>query len=283
MFVALALVVNVAAGRLLHVARARPGQDLGLLDHLRELRGRFLSVLAAVAVLAFVFFGFGLRLVADRFWIPWPSAHDSVAAAVFRAMAERFTPAGVDLVVTSPLDGVVALVWVALALTAAAASPILAWHTASFLGPAMRANEKRAVLVAVPLGVGLFLAGAAFAWFLLVPTIFATLYTYAGALDAQLLLAVPELVSFAAILLLVFGLSFELPVVMAAVSRVGLVKPRTWWRGWRHAILAIVVVAAVVTPDPTVVSQMFVAVPLLGLYVLGATMASLLGRRAPSD
>lgn len=283
-FALVALVVNAVAILLVRVPRAAPGQELRLLDHLRELQARVLAVVVATAVLFFAFFAFGVREVASLagfpVLVPWPSVDASVAALAFRALADRFTPAGVELVVTSPLDGVVALLAVALGLTALAVVPAVAWQAAAFLGPALFESERRAVLVAVPLAVGLFLAGAAFGWLLVLPNVFATLYGYASALEARLLLSVHALVTFAAVMLVVFGVAFELPLVMAALSRLGLVSPRAWLSHWRHAIVAIVVVAAVVTPDPTVVSQMFVAVPLLGLYFLGAGVASLARPRA---
>lgn len=278
----LAFIVNLAAATLVRVPRLRAGESAGLLDHLRELQARILSVVLAVAVLLLLFFTFGVRKV-DTSWgfpvmAPWPSQDMSVAALAFRALADAFVPPGVTLVVTSPLDGVVSLILVALALTAFAATPIVAWHVSLFLGPALEKKEARAALVAIPIALGLFLAGVAFGWVVMVPTVFSTLYGYAGALDAALLLTVNSLVSFSAVMLLVFGIAFELPVVMAALSRVGIVEARTWATGWRHAILAIVIVAAIVTPDPTVVSQLLVAVPMLGLYVLGIGAAFVTGR-----
>lgn len=281
---ALAFVVNVAAALVVRVPRLRPGESARLLDHLRELQARLLSVVLAVAVLVLLFFTLGVRRVGTPWGfalpLPWPSDTMSVAALGFRALADAFVPPGVALVVTSPLDGVVSLIVVALALTAFAAAPIVAWHTALFLGPALERGEARAALVAVPLALALFLAGAAFGWVVIVPTIFATLYRYAGVLDATLFLTVDSLVSFSAVMLLVFGVAFELPVVMAALSRVGVVRPRTWATGWRHAVLAIVIVAAIVTPDPTVVSQLLVALPMLGLYVVGVGAAFALGGRS---
>lgn len=277
-----AFAVNVVAAAVVRVPRLRPGESAGLLDHLRELQARLVSVVLAVAVLLLLFFTFGVRVVPTPWGFPavypWASPDMSVAALAFRGLADAFVPPGVTLVVTSPLDGVVSLILVALALTAFAAVPIVAWHTALFLGPALQGNEARAVLVAVPLALALFLAGVAFGWLVMVPTVFATLYTYAGALDAALLITVHSLVSFSAVMLLVFGVAFELPVVMAALSRVGVVQPRTWATGWRQAVLAIVIVAAIVTPDPTIVSQLLVAVPMLVLYVLGIGAAFLAGK-----
>jgi sec-independent protein translocase protein TatC len=95
------------------------------------------------------------------------------------------------------------------------------------------------------------------------------LYSYALGLGARPFIAVDSLVSFALVVTLLFGLAFELPVFMVLVAKLGLVSPAAMRAKWRHIVVGIFVLSAVITPDPSVVSQVLVAVPLCVLYVAG--------------
>jgi sec-independent protein translocase protein TatC len=145
---------------------------------------------------------------------------------------------------------------------------------ARFLAPALRPSERRWLAWAVLPAVVLFLLGAAFGFVVLLPVTFAALYEFSDALGAASLLSVADFAGFTLAFLAGCGLAFELPLVMALLARSGVVAPRTFWNRWRHALVVVLVVAMVVTPDPTIVSQLLLAAPLMALYVVGAALAS---------
>ena len=259
--------------------RRTPDADarLGLWSHVAELRDRVLWSLGAwtLATLAV----FSLRLDLGRRWPLVPALHDNMAAQAYRALARLLVPDGVQLVVLRPLDGFSAEFGIALALGFAIALPVLLWHLAGFVGPALRAAERRVLRMSIVPAVALFATGATFAATLLAPLLLETLYGYPAALGAEPFLLVDELVSFAATLAVVFGLASLTPLAMAAAASAGLASWRGLLRGWRHATVAILVLCALVT-DGTLVTLALVSAPLIGLYFVGVGLAAWTGRAA---
>tara|TARA_R110002124_G_scaffold1415_5_gene8362 strand:- start:95 stop:577 length:483 start_codon:yes stop_codon:yes gene_type:complete len=137
-----------------------------------------------------------------------------------------------------------------------------------FVAPGLYRNEKGAFLpflFAAPL---LFLLGTALVYFVMLPFVmwFSLSQQIAGGgVSAQLLPKVSDYLSLVTALLLAFGLCFQLPVVMTLLGLAGIVNSKMMAQGRRYAIVAVVVVAAVVTP-PDPVSQLMLAVPLVLLY-----------------
>lgn len=273
-------VLSLAGALLWHKVRPplRGREPERFLDHLVELQARLVPAAAVFAVLNVVYFTMGLRTVDVAGWplvAPVLGVESSVAARAFEAFAERLVPPGVTLVALRPVEAVLAQVQTALFLAFLTALPLILYELAAFLGPGLEPRERRAAYGTVPLLAGLFLGGALFGYLLMAPLMIRTLYAYAGPLGALPLLAVGDLVSFALLLIVVFGLAFELPVVMYALARLGIVRPATFGRYFRHAVLVIVVLAGLLTPDPSVVSQLLVAGPVTLLYLLGLAVSHL--------
>jgi sec-independent protein translocase protein TatC len=242
-------------------------------SHLEELRRRLLrpaAVLVAGILVALTF-----RIDMHAGWpYPVPALFDNLASQLFQAAARDLVPPQVPLIVTSPLDGFGAHMAMATGLAFSVTLPVLLYQLGRFVGPALRPRERRLIALALVPAMALFLLGAAFAYALVLPATLAALYQFSESLGAQGLLQVGEFASFTLAFLVGFGVAFQLPVVMVVLSRVGLVHPRAYWRKWRHAVVLMLVVGMVVTPDPTIFSQLMLALPLIGLYVLGAAVAT---------
>ena len=261
---------------------ARDGEPMRFLDHLVELQARLLPPVLWFAFLNVFYFVAGLRVVrlgSVPLVVPTLSDKGSLAARAFDAFAARQVPAGVTLVVLRPIDAVLAEVQVALFLAFVTTLPLLLYELVAFIGPALRDRERALALRTIPVVLVLFLLGAWFGYVEMSPLMIRTLYDFAPAVGAQSFLAVSDLVSFALVVVLSFGAAFELPVLMYALSRFGVVKAATWRKYVRHAIVVIVVVAGIITPDPSPVSQMLVAVPVTALYLVGMLGASWAERR----
>lgn len=279
---ALALLV-LLAGIVWHLARPplEGREPQRFLDHLTEVQARLLPPAIAFLILNLVYFGMGLRRVEYRdvpLVAPTFGTEDSLAARAFAAFAERVVPPNVQLVALGPVEAVLAQVQTTLFLATATVLPLLLYEAVAFLGPALLPRERRLARATLPLVGGLLLTGALFGYLVMAPFMMRTLYAYATPLGALSLLSVADLVSFTLLLVAAFALAFELPVAMYALSRLGVVRAATFRRYARHAVVVIAVVAGILTPDPSVVSQLMVAVPVTGLYVIGI-VASAWGER----
>lgn len=272
--VALLLVAIAAAGAAYLLRRPRTAAAdarMGVWQHVEELRNR-LAIAVVSWLVAFVA-AFTFRIEVRGGWpVPVPALQDNLASQTFQVIAGHLVPDGVRLVVTRPLDAFLAELSIAAGIGFVVALPVIAWQVAAFGGPALRPEERRAARVAVVPSLVLFLAGAAFAWYLVLPLLLEVLYGYAGPIGAEPLLVVGDLVSFALTFILTFGLAFQLPVVMYGLARVGLVSARGFASKWRHAVVGILVFSALLT-DPTVLSQVMMAVPMMLLYGVGIVAA----------
>ncbi len=264
----LAALTAVAGGV---VAKSRSAEaPMGIWSHIAELRRRLVRmVLALIAAIAVVFL---VRVDGRAPYVAF-DAYDNLAAQVFRRMAHDLVPTDVRLVVTGPTDGFVAVFDVALALGVLVALPYLLAQLTGFFRPALRQHERRIIMTLVAPATLLFIVGVLFAYVVVLPAAYDALYSFASVLGADTLLQANAFVSFTLMFVLMSGVAFQTPLVMAGLARVGIGSPSAYLRKWRHAVVVILIVAAVVTPDPTPVSQLLVAGPLLGLYFLGIGLA----------
>lgn len=238
--------------------------------HLHELRRRLVRIV--LALVAGVGIAFLVRLQSAPPWLGI-DPYDNLAAQVFRRMAADLVPSTVDLVVTRPTDGFVAIFDAALGLGILLTLPYLLAQIGGFFLPALRPRERKMLAWMVLPTLLLFLVGALFAYLIVLPAAYQALYTFSAVLGAKNFLDVNEFMGFTLMFLVLSGAAFQTPLVMYALARVGVTSPRAYLHYWRHVIVAIVIVAGLVTPDPTPVSQLLVAGPLVGLYFLGIALS----------
>jgi sec-independent protein translocase protein TatC len=151
------------------------------------------------------------------------------------------------------------------------------------VAPGLYAREKR---VALPFSIAaalFFIGGAAFCYWLVFPVAFAFFLEEFASIGVSPAIRISEYLTFAARMLLAFGVTFELPVATFFLARLGVVTHDMLLHAWRYAIVVIFIVAAVLTPGPDVASQMLMATPLLVLYALSIGIAWLVARPAPED
>lgn len=151
------------------------------------------------------------------------------------------------------------------------AAPWVFYQIWNFVAAGLYPHEKNQVFVYLPISLLLFFAGASLAFSFVFEPVLNFLFQFNQGLNAEFDPRIGEWLSFVLILPLGFGISFQLPLVMLFVNRLGLVSIDLYIQQWRMAILIIFVVAMVLTPaDP--VSMLLMAIPLCGLYVLGIAM-----------
>ena len=151
------------------------------------------------------------------------------------------------------------------------ALPVIFWQFWLFVAPGLYENEKKYVIPFVISATFMFICGAAFCYYVVVPLGFQFLINFGG----QLFTAMPsigEYVGFFTKILIAFGISFELPVITFFLAKIGLIDDLILKKYFRYAIIIIFTFSAIVTP-PDVLSQFLMAVPLLGLYGLSILIA----------
>jgi Twin arginine targeting (Tat) protein translocase TatC len=157
------------------------------------------------------------------------------------------------------------------------ASPFILYEVSRFIGPGLTNREKRIVTPALIGGPVLFVCGAAFAYFLLLPSMLHFFSSF-GAGVAPVHQRLDFYMSLVSTVLLYMGLAFQLPIVIFALSFTGLVTSTHLIRFWRYAIFGASVVALVITPDPTAFSMLLVMGALVTLYAVSVLVLKAFGR-----
>lgn len=227
-----------------------------LMAHLEELRTRLIrALLAAVAGGA----------------VAWLVVEHLVAFLL--APLARLRPDASLLIGTGVTEAFFTKLKVALMGGVFLASPVIFYQVWQFVAPGLYKREKR---VALPFSFAasiFFMAGAAFCYWLVFPVAFEFFLREFASIGVSAQIRISEYLTFATRMLLAFGLTFELPVATFFLARIGAVTHHTLIQWWRTAVVAIFVVAAVLTPGPDVASQMLMATPLLALYVVSIGVA----------
>jgi sec-independent protein translocase protein TatC len=177
------------------------------------------------------------------------------------------------------------MIWIKAALVAGAviASPYVFWQIWMFVAAGLYPHEKNYVYLYLPISLGLFIAGAALAFFFVFKPVLGFLFTFNRAMNIDPDPRIGEWLGFVLFLPLGFGVSFQLPLVMLFLNRIGIVSLNMYIEKWRIAILIIFVISMVLTPaDP--ISMLLMAVPLTILYFGGILMCKYMPRsRNPFD
>ena len=139
--------------------------------------------------------------------------------------------------------------------------------------PALKEREINVGRTITIPAIGLFIGGCIFSYTLVVPYILDFLYKYGESAGLVTFLNIMDFVTFVLQFLLAFGISFQLPLIMYAVSLSGLVDTKFWRRNLRYAIIAIIVFGAVITPDGSGVTMWFISLPMIALYFAGMIVA----------
>jgi len=238
-------------------------KKLPLTSHLQELRKRLILSFIAIGV-GFIFcYAFSDTLF------------DILAEPLLHVM-----PAGGSLIFISVAEAFFTYMKVGFIGGIILASPVVLYQVWAFVAPGLYRHEKRYVVPFVFLGSFFFALGIFFAYYVALPIGFKFLLGYA----TDFIKPMPnmkEYLSFSMKFLLVFGLVFEFPVVLLLLTRIGVIDAKMLAKQRKYAILLIFIFAAVVTP-PDVISQVIMALPLIGLYELSILLSRIFGKRPGS-
>lgn len=236
--------------------------EMPFLEHLEELRWRIMWSLLALAICVVVSFVVLLRYDAIRI----------LALPILPYVPDQ------HLITTHPAGAFKIVMSAALALGAIFASPVIIYQVWAFLSPALHKHEKKVVIPVLIFGALLFLAGVALAFFGLIPL---TLRFLLGVQSTVItpMISANEYFGFAIGFSLVMGAVFEMPIVVLALTALGIVTPAMLTRYRRHAIVICLVASAFITPgqDPLTLAAVFL--PLVGLYEVSIICSHFVYRR----
>jgi sec-independent protein translocase protein TatC len=243
------------------MARQQPDQ-MPFLDHLEELRFRLFwvigALLAGVMVSFWLVLKYKLLLVLQRPILPYTG--------------------GTPLVVTNPGDAFGVLISTALIFGIVLALPVVLYHLWAFLSPGLYAHEKRLVIPVLFGATALFIAGVSLSFFVVLPLTLKFLMGVTG--DAfQPMITAAGYFNFAITMSLAFGAVFELPILIVALTALGIVTPAMLIKFRRFAVVGCLLTAAFITPGSDVLSLCAMAVPLYVLYELSVVLSTFVYRR----
>jgi len=229
--------------------------NMPFLDHIEELRWRLLKIILTVAVMGLISFAF--------------------ADYIFRFIIH---PLGdIQLHFTEVTGSFYAYLKVSFYTGIFLASPIIFYQLWRFIGPGLYSTEKKMIIPIVFFSTLLFLVGAGFCFYVVLPFAIRFLTGYGDQLLTPII-TVSSYISFAGLLLIAFGLAFQLPILGYFLGKIGLATPRRLSKGRPYAVIAFLVLAAVLSP-PDVFTQLLLAGPLYLLYEITIIIVKLTGKK----
>ncbi|MBN1794364.1 MAG: twin-arginine translocase subunit TatC [Candidatus Omnitrophica bacterium] len=228
-------------------------QPLSFTEHLEELRVRLIRSIVAVIIASCITYAF----------------IEAILAVLIRPIGE--------LIFIAPQEAFVTYLKIALFGGIFLASPVVIYQIWRFIGIGLRVHERRYAMLFGPVSFLLFVIGAVFGYAIIVPVGLHFLLGFATE-SIKPMITLSQYISFVGVLTLVFGCVYQLPLAMVFVTRVGLISPQILSARRREVIVAIFIVAALLTP-PDVITQLLLAIPLLALFELGILFSKLFAKK----
>ncbi len=225
---------------------------MSLMEHLNELRKRFIHVVVALVLAFFVAYGF----------------HERIFAFMQQPITFALQQHHLDtrLIIHNPVDGFNLYLKLSFMAGALLAAPYILYQLWLFISPGLYKHEKRYVWPFMLATVSLFFGGAFFGYRYVFPGSLNFLFSYSSRFLP--LIEINEYTSLFLTVVLGLGITFELPILVMFLSLFGIVSPKFLWKNIRYAILIIFVIAAIICPTPDVIMMCVFASPMLLLYVV---------------
>jgi sec-independent protein translocase protein TatC len=234
---------------------------MSFLDHLDELRKRLVHIVAFI----------GIGFIASWFF----------SRPIFNFLAiplSRNLPQGTKLIYTNIMDPFTVFMKVAFLSGIFLTLPLTLYEVWKFIAPGLYRKEKRYVVPFLFFSIVLFVAGAASCYYMVLPSAFQALI-HLGGEDLMPAIKIDEYLDLVNMMLLGFGLIFEMPVIVAFLSLFGLVTASFLWKKSKYSIVVIVILAAILSPTGDAFNLMLWSAPMILLYFISIGVAAIFGRR----
>jgi sec-independent protein translocase protein TatC len=221
-------------------------KNMSLIEHLGELRFRLTRAAYAIGLGTCLAWGFSEKLF-----------------DIVRKPIQPYLPSG-GLVYTGPIDKFMAHIKIAFVMGLILSAPFWLFQLWKFISPALYRNEKKMATGFILFGTFQFILGVLFSYFIVLPMAFKFLMTFGGDIDKPMI-TIDHYLGFFTQTAVVFGLTFEMPVVISFLGIAGLVSQRFLRENRKYAVVTITAVSAVVAP-PDALSMILLMVPLWVMY-----------------
>jgi sec-independent protein translocase protein TatC len=241
------------------------GGKMSFLEHLDELRKRIIRALLSLCL------GVGIA----AFFI------EDIYQFVMLPLRQMLRP-GETMIYTYPTEAFMLYIRIAVIAGLFISAPLIFWQVWLFVAPALYAKERRYAIPFVLLSSIGVLAGAAFSHYVAFPL----MWKFFASFSNDLVSFMPRIEdSFSLYMRMLLGMAaiFQMPALVFFLARMGVVSARWMARHFKYAVLIIFIIAAVITPSADYASQMIVAFPMIGLYILSIAIAWLFGKKKVSD
>ena len=241
------------------------GGKMSFLEHLDELRKRIIRALLSLAV--------GVAIAA--FFI------EDIYAFIMAPLAAILRP-GETMIYTYPTEAFMLYIRIAVIAGLFIAAPLIFWQVWLFVAPALYAKERRYAIPFVVLSSIGVISGAAFSHYVAFPL----MWRFFASFSNEMVSFMPRIEdSFSLYMRMLLGMAavFQMPALVFFMARMGVVTARWMMRQFKYAVLAIFVVAAVITPSSDMASQAIVAFPMIGLYIISIAIAWVFGKKKPAS
>lgn len=234
-------------------------KNMGVWEHVRELRNRLMTAVIALAVTTIISFLFANSLI-EYLAIPIGGLENLTSIEV--------------------TENVSVFMRVALLSGFIMAFPIIFYQMMAFVLPGLLPEEKRSLFLFIPFATLLFVGGVAFAFYVMMPTAIPFLVTFIGGVQTRP--RITNYISFVTNLMFWIGVSFETPLVVFILAKFKILTGSMLARQWRFAIVIIAVLAAIVTPTPDPLNMALLMAPLFGLYLISILLAKVANPEKPA-
>ena len=266
------------------VQKSTTDKEAPLIEHLRELALRIKNIVIYLAIFFVIYFLFGISFVkVGSYTIPilYPTLYHSIAIQAVNLFLDREKPAGLHLITLNPFDPLYSAMYVSFLLALITSFPLVFREIWAFIAPGLYEHEKKLIKKVLMPATALFVAGASFAYFIIIPFMMLFVYRLDLDLGVEPTLSLRSFVSTIVTLMIAVGGSFEFPLVMVSLTQLGLVKAKTWRENWRWGVLVSFIIAWIVSPGTTGgLIETTIAVTLSSLYFVGVIVSSIVEKRS---
>lgn len=234
-----------------------------LFEHLGELRIRLVYCAYILIIATGICYGFSEHIF-----------------NFIRAPIQPYLPNG-GLIYTGPLDKFIAHIKIAFVCGILISCPLWLYQVWKFVAPGLYVNEKKYTIGFIFSGTALFLLGAAFSYWVVLPMAFHFLMNFGGDIDKPMI-SIDQYLGFFTQMCLMFGVSFELPLIISILGMMGIVSHKFLTEKRRYAIMGLAIASAIITP-PDLMSMIMMLIPMIALYELGVFVVGLIEKKRASE
>jgi sec-independent protein translocase protein TatC len=259
-------------------------REMTFWEHLDELRGVLIRGMIAIALIFIVAFSF--KQILFDYIVLAPKNADFITYRVLCKLGKLLSmdsfcldTSTIHLINISLAGQFMAHMTTALIAGFVVASPYIVWELWRFITPGLTPSERKNTRGAVLVISGLFLTGVLFSYFLAVPLMVNFLGNYQVSESVVNQITLDSFTSAVTTMSLLMGLVFEFPVVVVFLTKIGILTPSFMSKYRKHIVIAILIIAGLITPSPDIFSQLVVAIPLYALYEISVQLSKRIYRK----